>query len=106
MVDGQPAVGAQVTLHPVHGQDFDQRGSRPTGLVTADGTFSLTTYQPDDGAPAGRYVVTVFWAENPDALEPSPDRLQGRYLAPTESTLQVEIPEAETELPPLELTTR
>ncbi len=106
MVDGKAAENAQVILHPADGRDFDRRGARPTGKVGPDGAFSLTTYVPDDGAPAGRYVVTVYWAENPDSLEPSPDRLQGRFLEPSRSALHAEIGESPTQLPPWNLTTR
>ena len=105
-VDGKPAHNAQVIFHPADGRDFDQRGARPTGRVGADGAFALTTYFPGDGAPAGRYAVTVYWAENPDSLEPSPDRLKGRFSEPSKSTLQAEVGESATELPPWNLTTR
>lgn len=106
LIDGKPAAGAQVILHPADGQDFDQRGARPTGIVAPDGKFTLTTYHPGDGAPVGRYVATVYWAEDPSSLEPSPDRLMGRYLDPQKSKLNVEIEAPYTDLSPLILTTR
>ncbi len=106
MIDGQPAKDAQVILHPVGGENFDERGARPTGKVQADGSFELTTYHPRDGAPAGQYVVTIYWAENPAALEPSPDRLKGRFLNPAQSSLNVTIEEEATELPKFDLQTR
>ncbi len=34
---------------------------RPHGRVGPDGRFTLTTYQPGDGAPTGKYNVTVVW---------------------------------------------
>jgi len=104
-IDGQPAVDAQVILHPAGGSDFDERGTRPTGRVGPDGSFKLTTYQPGDGAPAGNYVVTIYWAKDPESLEPSPDRLKGRYLDPAKSTIKIEIEETETILPPFKLKT-
>lgn len=105
-IDGKPAEGAQVILHPADGRNFDQRGARPTGRVASDGTFQVTTYHAGDGAPAGRYVVTIFWAVDPDSLEPSPDRLKGRFLDPARSTLNAEIKAAATKLPNWNLTTR
>ncbi|MCA9072950.1 MAG: carboxypeptidase regulatory-like domain-containing protein, partial [Planctomycetaceae bacterium] len=104
-VNGDPAVGANVTLHPADGQNFDTRGSRPTGRVLDDGSFLLSTYETNDGAPVGDYVVTVFWAKNPDAIEPSPDRLQNRYVNPKTSKIRVRIDEGENTLPPIELNT-
>lgn len=106
MIDGQPAKDAQVIFHPVSGENFDERGARPTGRVMADGSFELTTYHSGDGAPAGRYLVTVYWAQNPAALEPSPDRLQGRFLYPARSKLEVTIEEEATDLPQFDLKTR
>src|SRR4051794_35124208 len=58
-VDGQPAVRAQVVLHPL--DDPDPNAVRPSGDVGPDGTFVLHTYTADDGAPAGQYAVTVTW---------------------------------------------
>lgn len=106
LVDGQPAAGAQVIFHPADSHDFDRRGSRPTGRVTADGTFQMTTYQPNDGAPAGDYVVTVYWAQDPESLEPSPDRLKQRFLNPALSKIHVAVIKSTTELTPIELQTR
>lgn len=106
LVDGQPAQGAQVVLHPADKRDFDERGSRPTGRVAADGSFRMTTYQTNDGAPPGTYVVTVYWAQDPESLEPSPDRLQQRFLNPALSKIPVVINASATELTPIELQTR
>jgi predicted Zn finger-like uncharacterized protein len=53
---GKPAAGARVTLIPV---DKSRDRYFPTGKVGDDGTFKLTTYEPEDGAPAGRYRMTV-----------------------------------------------
>lgn len=106
LIDGQPAMDAQVIFHPAAGKNFDQRGARPTGKVGADGGFTLTTYHLGDGAPAGEYSVAVYWARNPTSLEPSPDRLNGRFLDPARSSLNVAIPERPTELAPFLLKTR
>jgi hypothetical protein len=54
---GKPAVGARVTLFP---EKLSKQSFFPTGVVKEDGTFKLTTYAPDDGAPAGNYQVTVM----------------------------------------------
>ncbi len=56
-----PAAGALVVFHPV---DFEQEkriGGKPFAIVREDGSFVLTTYQQDDGAPPGEYGVTVEW---------------------------------------------
>lgn len=98
-INGQPAASAQITLHPVNGEDFDKRGCRPSGRVDAEGTFRLTTYEIEDGAPAGDYVVTVYWPAAPDSNEPSPDRLGGKLLDPEESKFQIHIEPGDNEIP-------
>jgi hypothetical protein len=56
LFEGKPAVGARVTLVP---EDSVKNRFLPTGIVGEDGTFKLTTFQPNDGAPAGRYRVSI-----------------------------------------------
>lgn len=102
-VNGQSPEGAVVTLHPV-GEAVDQRGSNPWGIVGADGTFSLSTYERDDGAPAGQYAVTVRWpADVTDMAAAMVDRLGGAYASKDRSQFQVTVEQQETELPPIEI---
>src|SRR5262249_54027885 len=58
LVEGKPAAQAIVTFHPVGG---DTGTLRPSAQTDADGYFSLTTYENGDGAPEGKYSVTVTW---------------------------------------------
>jgi hypothetical protein len=51
VVDGKPARGAYVLFHPVN--DADPQATRPHGQVSQDGTFLLSTYRVNDGAPSG-----------------------------------------------------
>lgn len=103
LINGEPAAGARVSLHPVNGQNFDQRGSRPWGIVGSDGTFVLRTYEEGDGAPEGTYDVSIIWMTNPDSLGPSPDRLGGQYARPESSPFQVTISEGENQLDPIRI---
>ena len=103
LFEGRPAVGAVVQFHP---QDkVDTRAVAPLGQVGADGTFRLTTYAHEDGAPAGRYAVTVSWGV-PSKGGDGYDRLlvPGRYLSPATSKLTAEVSPQATELPPFKLT--
>jgi hypothetical protein len=102
-INGQPAVAAQVTLHPADGKNFDTRGSRPTGRVGDDGAFRLSTYEVGDGAPEGDYVVTVYWPAAPNSDEPSPDRVGGRLLDPKLSKHRVRINPGDNDIPPLQI---
>src|SRR5262249_23178376 len=49
-VGGKPAEGAVVVLHPVGATKGD--APKPSGRVGADGSFTLSTVEPGDGAPA------------------------------------------------------
>jgi hypothetical protein len=52
--DGRPLSGGRVTLNPQAATEVEAFGD-----VNPDGTFTLTTYKPGDGAVPGTYVVTV-----------------------------------------------
>src|SRR3954469_25512993 len=98
LVDGKPADGATVVLHPVN--DSGPQAVRPSGRVGPDGTFTVSSYVAEtrttaDGAPAGEYYVTVVWLP-PNVREyldkhqgggELPDKLQGRYATATGSPL-------------------
>jgi hypothetical protein len=111
--DGQPATGALVVLHPA--DDNSPEATRPSGYVDATGTVKLASYLMSsrsfgDGAPAGEYIVTVLWLP-PNVKEYSskhpnselPDKLQGRYSQPGNSTLRAKVLEQPTELPRIDL---
>src|SRR5262249_34544943 len=105
-VDKKAADGAIVWLHPVDAPDPSV--PKPRGRVGKDGSFQLGTFAGDDGAPAGSYRVTVFWAapgkggdENGQSLLPA------RYQSPETSGLPVvTIAEGANDLPPFQLTRR
>ena len=101
-VGGEPAYGAYLTLHP-DGDIGITKGNKPFGRVAKDGTFQVTTYDTNDGAPAGQYRVTVIWPEDPEARGPSPDRLKGKYADPKSTPLRAKVEAAKGELPPFEL---
>lgn len=90
-VNGEIPVGAIINLHPVKG-DIDKRASRPSALVAEDGTYTLTTYEYGDGAPAGEYAFTILWPQDPKMGGLSPDRLGRVYATPAVSKLVVTIP--------------
>lgn len=109
VVKGKPAVNAQVSLFAVDDALKAPDAPFPRGTTTEDGYFELTSYTAGDGAPAGKYVVTVIWrarageSDDPEINDSMPDQLRGRYSDPETSTLQVEVKAMENELPTLEL---
>jgi hypothetical protein len=77
-VNGIPASGADVTLHPSGAEWADRWQQRPFGKVRGDGTFVLSTFALEDGAPAGDYVVTLYWPDRGGDT----DRLGGAHARP------------------------
>jgi hypothetical protein len=62
-----PPVGALIVLHPTDA-NFEKRiGGKPYARVKDDGSFTLSTYGEDDGAPEGEYGVTADWRGDPKA---------------------------------------
>lgn len=101
-INGEAPNGAVVELYAT-GEAVDVRNSRPWAIVQEDGTYSLSTYERGDGAPAGQYAVTVRWP--PDVSQPSlADRLGGAFVRPERSRWSVTVGEGENELPPIEIT--
>lgn len=96
-------VGAFVVLHPLRSALPNQ--ARPSGFVNADGSYTLSTYTRNDGAPAGEYAVTVEWRRhvgNGDSPITS-NRLPARYQKPETSGLRVTIPQESSEVPSIQL---
>lgn len=103
LVQGQPAAGAMVGFVPLD----DPFALKPQAKVAADGTFQLSTYELGDGAPAGKYGVTIAWpGPNPrsngegDEEIQGPDRLRGRYANPQTSKWRIEVGSQPLELEP------
>lgn len=61
----QIPVGALVVFHPKDPKIEKEIGGKPFGKVEDDGTFVLTTYALNDGAPEGEYGVTIDWRPKP-----------------------------------------
>lgn len=93
--EGQPIPNALVVLHPLDAPaDFTER---PVGNSDETGSFRLTTYDKDDGAPKAKYAATVTWSpavRTPEGdVVPGDNRLPDRYAKATTSSLIVEIAE-------------
>ncbi len=101
-VHAKPAVGAVVILHPF-GVDAASQATAwpagyPRGYVGEDGSFMVSAFDDEDGAPAGEYTLLVHWpmhvadaagdAVGPDSDHGPQDRLGGRYLRPDASPLR------------------
>ena len=93
-IDGKPAAGAILKLYPVDSKV--RLPSQPQALADDSGRFVLSTFQRNDGAPAGEYIATVTW--RPDVTtkdgrtERGPNVVPVRFTKPDSSTLRVIVP--------------
>jgi hypothetical protein len=96
LLDDQPLKNAVVTLHPLG--DTATKPVRSYARTDAEGNFELSTYQPGDGVPAGRYAITILQDADEGAV-----RVPQRYANPKTSGLIVEVKEEENALPAFRL---
>jgi hypothetical protein len=79
----------------------------PTAQVKPDGTFDLSSYAANDGAPPGEYKVTVQWHKTvkPAGGDPTlgPNLLPPQYSRPDTSPLTVVIAAGPNQLNPIVL---
>jgi hypothetical protein len=111
-VNGRPAEGAIVVFCPL-GTAAEVEHLRPAGMADASGKFTLTTFEPSDGAPSGEYKVLVKWPApvpaaqerdaRPGGANKGPDRLRGKYYSIDSTPLKATIEEQSNDLPPFEL---
>jgi hypothetical protein len=98
----RPATGARVVFHPLGTAESGR--PLPQATVEENGAFRLSTYVQHDGAPPGKYAVTILWpsdvVKEEDGTPAGPDRLKGRYSDPQRTPLQVEIHAQPNELEP------
>jgi len=61
VVGGRPAAGVHVFLVPVGGTTPSNAAMNPHGTTDTNGSFAITTYAENDGAPEGSYQVLLNW---------------------------------------------
>jgi len=104
---GEPAVGAEIAFFGLDEELATPAAPFPKAVATADGSFSLSSYAPGDGAPTGNFAVTIVWkksaAADPEIRETARDVLRGRYASPESSGLAAKVQPRNNELPVFEL---
>lgn len=112
LVDGKPAAGAIVVLHPVAGSvAAGAEQIRPTATCERDGSFVVGTWELADGVPTGRWKATVQWfvsdsasdESDPETAHLETDRLGGVYADLETTPLVVEVADAAVTLRPFDL---
>lgn len=110
LVDGNPAEGVHVTFVPA-GQG-SKTSKSAVGVTDREGVFFLSTYNPDDGAPVGKYKVALSWVKWIDKTSsihdqpPEAEQLPRKYQLPDQSGLIADVREGENELDPFNVSTK
>jgi hypothetical protein len=95
---GEPMPFAILTFSPA-GQPFAQ-ALKSRATADKNGNYRLTTYEKDDGVPAGEYAVVLYVPlKDPYELEAPnpPDKLKHAYIDPAKSKLRYTVkPEPNT----------
>ena len=112
LVKDKPAGGVLLTFIPVT-ETSSATPLRPIAITAEDGTFTVNTDE-DEGAPAGEYMVTAVWMQDPPAAKKSKkismtmgdgdrvDKLGGKYRDRTKG-IKVTIKKGANELDPIKL---
>jgi hypothetical protein len=106
LFQGEPAEGVLVVLNPADGTPAAGAGLAPSGTTDADGVFVIFTYPDFEGAPEGKYRMTLQWLQPakatangpPAGFAPLVDRFAGRYRDPGTSPWAVTIMQEDNEI--------
>jgi hypothetical protein len=109
LVNGKPAPDVQVTLNRTSADKLTVQAT-PHGVTDSNGEFFITSYNSEDGAPDGDYVVTIEWREATGIMKKDfdgPDRLGGAYAKVDKNKgtpgFTVKVEGKPQELPPFKL---
>jgi hypothetical protein len=104
----KPAEGATVVFQLANASDLN--ALKPSGVAGADGSFTLSTFAPGDGAPAGDYIVVITWFPKDAKSDPATGEVKNRlpdvYGSRATSTLRAKVNEGPNEFQPFKLTKR
>jgi hypothetical protein len=101
---GKPLANALVVLHPLSSHASANLVSHAS--TDSSGTFTVSTYDANDGAPVGDYKVTVECYKllgSNGQLQPGPNFLPPKYSQTQTSTLAISVNELKQEQHVLEL---
>jgi hypothetical protein len=97
---GKPPAGARVVLRPIGGTAVE--GLVPSGAVKVDGSFAITSFDPEDGAPEGDYAVTVEWYKYDEKIGGiGGNVIPDEYANPSTSPVKVTVQGGPTSIPPI-----
>lgn len=107
-LDNKPLPEAAVVFHAT--EPPAQSASKPLAYTDSSGRFRLTTLRSGDGAPPGKYAITVELRAQrmvgEELVRDGRNLLPERYIRPETSGLQYEVVAGDNEVPPLALRSR
>ncbi len=95
---GEIPLGAHIILRPVKSGGEDS--VVPSARVTSDGSFVVGTHTEGDGAPPGKYAVTITWRKVVGD-GPGPNVLPKKYASAATTPVIVTV-NGPTEIPTIE----
>lgn len=101
ILNGQPAANVRVMFHPE--QPWEGTMSVPAAWTEADGTFTLTTFSANDGAPAGDYRVVLEVPEYRTNKGEGPNRMPDPYSNYQTTPLKAHVDPQPNDLAPIEV---
>ena len=102
LVGDKPADGVMVKFYNAKNpKNVD--APQPYATTDADGKFSLSTFDPGDGAPADDYIVILLWPVGPPGPSFPKDRLGNAYTNPDTTPFKATIAKGETRLEPFRI---
>jgi len=100
---GQPTEGAFIALTP---KNAAEGVPNPRATVAKDGTFSIGTFDGNDGAPEGEYIVTMQWykpVRQGNDMVGGPNVLPVKYASARTSDVKIHVAAGENRLQPIQL---
>jgi hypothetical protein len=111
-LDGKPVANATIVFKPVDAAKFKWR-EQPQAKSDAEGSFTVFTYEANDGAPAGDYrvgIATLAAAEDEGSDQVRRDKnavkIPARYGDAATSGLTAKVEAKPSDLATFELTSR
>jgi hypothetical protein len=104
---GQPVANARIRLHAIAGSSAVPIQAMPRGMSGEDGSFSLSTFKTNDGAPEGDYLVTISCPGphegKTEDMDEAPETLPVKYTRKETSGLMIHVAPVENQLSPFDL---
>ncbi len=101
LLNGKPLPQAIVTFHQQSGADK----ALPSGQTDAEGRFTLTSFEPGDGAPEGEYAISLVCFRTREIRKGDDDTARNivpaRYANAATSNLTAKIVKGDNQLQPL-----